>query len=520
VLATVLAIVVTSPRFDMTTPATIDDWSMIRHGEQAFHQLLTLNYDPTTFDNGRYRPAFYGVWAPLQWHSFGAPYDLRSANAWNLARVLTLLIALAALVLALISPERRREIAADRFGTICLGVLAALPGALVLLTPAFAVDLARFGPQEPLMLGAIVLGALAVLWALRGDRPAGVRTGAMAAGLVLWYLGIYVKEAALSVVVAVPFVLLGLREPRGPGGASRRWWIAAAVLLTLPIVHLTREVLKINSKGQLIYGSAEPLDGPFGLPGRIVDIIVEQWSSVPTALGNSAWQLIWLLAIAAVAALAIARRRVPWYLVAVLALALALLVYQGYLGVVQTRYLLPICALAAVPIAVVVLEWSSLTRVAATIGVALLALVFVGNAREAATAWIAAEQYRVEFMRVVDSLNPRPCPVYGATWDLERKYSVPELIALRGYEPRECQPGMEAVLVWGDTASMTREEQAIQKRGCATGWQPLFADAGARVEGCRRLREGRVRLSDGRRLDVKALLDSARIQVPEDAILD
>jgi hypothetical protein len=519
VLTTILAIVITAPRFDMTAPSTIDDWSMIRHGEQAFHQLLSLNYDPATYDGGRYRPAFYGVWSPLQWHSFGAPYYLRSANAWNLVRIVVFLLALAALVLALVRPERRREIAADRFGPIWLGVLAALPGTLVLLTPAFAVDLARFGPQEPLMLGGIVLGALAVLWALRGDRPAGSRAGAMAGGLVLWYFGVYIKEAALGVLVAAPFVVVGLRQARGPGGASRPWWIAGAVLFALPVVHLAREVLKINSEGQLLYGGAEPLDGPFAMPGRVVDILDQQWSGVPAALAGSGWQLGWLLAIASVAALGIVRRRVPWYLVAVVALALALLVYQGFLGVVVSRYLLPVCALAAVAIAAVALEWSTLTRVQATIGVALLAFVLVGDARWGVRTWITAEQQRVAFMRAVDELNPRSCPVYAATWDLERKYSVPELVALGGYEPRECQPGMDAVLVWGDSAPITLEEQAIKEQGCATGWQPIPLN-GARVEGCRRLRKGPVRLSDGRRLDVTALLDSARIQVPDDPILD
>ena len=88
-----------------------------------------------------------------------------------------------------------------------------------LTAPSLAIDMARYGPQEPLLVGCMALGAVLLVRSHRrrcsGPRAVTARTvAAIAAGLVLWAFGVFQKEPSICVLLLAPFLLPTLRAQR------------------------------------------------------------------------------------------------------------------------------------------------------------------------------------------------------------------------------------------------------------------------------------------------------------------
>ena len=140
----------------------------------------------TAFDEPRFRPA-YTLWNYVQWHSFGAPENLIWPNLANAGRLLILVCGLA-LFAAL-------ALGAKRAGPPLVSLaLILLPPLLVVTSTQFGVDLARFGPQEPLLVGALMLGgSLLFLGCLallsESGGPSGMQVALiLGVGYLLWML--------------------------------------------------------------------------------------------------------------------------------------------------------------------------------------------------------------------------------------------------------------------------------------------------------------------------------------------
>jgi hypothetical protein len=137
-------------RSRIPTPSLIDDWFGVTYSPAAFHALLHGDYSPALDFGGRFRPAYTGVWDYLQWHAFGNP-SVTTAATVGIARTALFLAAVWILANWLVG-----HAGASRRALIWLAPLA------VILTPAIAVDLARFGPGDPTMVGGLVVGLAAM----------------------------------------------------------------------------------------------------------------------------------------------------------------------------------------------------------------------------------------------------------------------------------------------------------------------------------------------------------------------
>ena len=80
---------------------------------------------------------------------------------------------------------------ADRGGRLTSSALVACVPLVVMTIPGFAVDVARWGPQEPLQIGSMSLAAALLVTSLRsaigGSRGRDQRLG-LAVGVALWWL--------------------------------------------------------------------------------------------------------------------------------------------------------------------------------------------------------------------------------------------------------------------------------------------------------------------------------------------
>ena len=132
-------------------------------------------------------------------------------NAWNLLRVLTLVAGLS-LLTAVALPRRRGGV----WNALLYAALAGIPAFAVVTVPKFARDMARFGPQEPLMLGALALGGALLVLAARSllvPRPVAGRVVALTiAASAIWLFGAYHKEAS---VCAIPLLAAVVFAGRG-----------------------------------------------------------------------------------------------------------------------------------------------------------------------------------------------------------------------------------------------------------------------------------------------------------------
>jgi hypothetical protein len=335
-LAAAIAIAATltmiAPRFAHTFPSMVDDWAAIDVSLDQLPDALT-GRNPEEL---RYRPGWV-VWNAVQWHTLGAPTQRWGPQVWGMLRLAVLALGLSALAATVVHwrPSRRGRLTAA-------AMVAGVP--LVVMTiPAFAIDLARWGPQEPLLVGAMSLGAALIVWSLRAAASGSRRLTqllSLAVGVALWWIGALQKEISLAVVVLVPFLWPYVRRD-GPEWRQfireRRVLVTAAgVGVIAPLLLVAWYTVALARGETRVYGAQVSPEG-------MLDRIAAQLSDIDGTLGTP---LAWLIIASFFLSLFWAiDRDVDWLALGLLACALASTAWAAQTGVVQSRYYLPATSL-------------------------------------------------------------------------------------------------------------------------------------------------------------------------------
>jgi hypothetical protein len=461
-LATAFGTWIVSPRFHLR-PSLVDDWSAIARSPGQVHDMLRVAYH----ESGRFRPGF-AVWNYLQWHTFDAPGGIVGPNVWVIARIVLLAGGLATFTAVLLQ-WRRREL--DPIWELCL---VTLPPFVVLTTPLFGIDLARFGPQEPALLGGMMLGGSLLFLGTRRLVGSGVLTPTVSAaallvsGYVLWLFGTYQKETSVCALLLVPFLLLDHRSLRGRLKAldrrARRVLIVELVLVVLPILHVAYETIAIAARGELVYGmSANPTRHGVG---HVTSVL----RAMSHALGS---RIGWLLLVSVLvgALVTVARRRTDWTVLGLYVTAVAALVWSSQSGFAASRYFIPTIGLLAVGLALLVaqLPWfGRLVAVAVVIGVAAASFSY---GRNELSKWAATERRENAFVDTVAAVQATGCHIVVTGLDLERQTALPVLAALQGGRVGSCSDGsFFLVLGTWDADPATRDACAADDRELIGAW--------------------------------------------------
>jgi hypothetical protein len=470
-----LAIWMISPRFDIDVVSLVDDWAAYFYSPDQIADVFRLSNPETE----RFRPGVV-VWGYLQWHTFGAPESLVGPNVWNVLR-LVILIAGLTLFTALALPVRR-----GRLELVLYVGLASVPAFVVVLVPKFARDIARFGPQEPLLIGGMALGGSLLFLAARalldGARPVGVVsvTALAVTGAVAWALGTYQKEISVCVLPLLAGVVwAGRSQLRAWGGLSRTRKVALgaiAAVVVLPLLHVAIETLRILQRGDLVYDDE---GGNHGLAS-----VEALWDWTHEAVPENA-RLLCYAAVALTLIASVVRARIDAIAVGALLSGVLTFVYAGLSGVVATRYYIPIVALFAVAFAV------SLARLPTPIVAAGVLAVFFSfmpppGTREDVQAWVNEERAAGSLVREIAARESSGCTVAAAGLDLEASRALPIVVGVTDAgNDKPCAPG-ETVLVAGPHEAGT----ALAAACVESALEPLVQSPIGTVYRCAELRPG------------------------------
>jgi hypothetical protein len=331
-LAIAAALAMIAPRFAHTFPSMVDDWAAIENSLDELPEALT-GRNPEEL---RYRPGWI-VWNAVQWHTLGAPTHRWGPEVWGMLRLAVLALGLSALAATVVHWPRGRR------GRLTAAALVAGVPLAVMTIPAFAVDIARWGPQEPLQVGSMSLGAALIAWSLRtaasGSRGR-QQLAALVAGVAFWWIGVLQKETSLAVVALVPFLWAHVRRSRPEWRHLTRerpmLLSSAAVGVVAPLLLVAWYTVALATADRRVYGAQV---SPEGLLGRLGG----QLNDVDGTLGTPfAWVVIASAFLALIWAI---DRDVDWLALGLLACALTFTVWSSQTGVVQSRYYLPPTAL-------------------------------------------------------------------------------------------------------------------------------------------------------------------------------
>jgi hypothetical protein len=461
-----------SPRFEIASPSLVDDWAAIAKAPGQVADIVRLrNPEPQ-----RFRLSWI-VWNELQWHTLDAPFGLVGPNVWNLLRTLVLVAGLVlATALALPPPKSRLQ-------ALVHAGLAATPALLVVTVPKFAVELARFGPQEPLLLGGMALGGALLVIASRllldaEPHPAWQAWAAGVAGSVFWILGVYQKEASLAVVPLIAATLYAgrARLARWPSLEARRKaaLVVIGAAVVVPLVHVAVVSAWIVARGDLVY-DAEVDKGRGVWRG-----LHAEYDWLHEVFPMNALRIT-LLALVVVVAATIVLRRVDLVAVGALASGALTLLLAAQAGVVANRYFLPAAALA---VAALVISLARLPAAAQVAGLAVLAFVAYPSfllARSEVSSWTDHELADAAFVDRVADAHATGCPVAVGDLDAESQAALPVLVA---WERRP----VTGSCVDGRVYLVFRPDSAALARACATGAdQPLLEYGVAGLYRCTRI---------------------------------
>ena len=492
-----LAMLIVSPRFTIGDLSLVDDWSVYSSSPRAVERLLHLAYDPASVDAHRYRPAF-AIWNALVWHTLGAPGSLTGPNLWNTLRILLYVACVMALVLTTI-PHAVRPGAR-------IALAAGLP-ALVLATPGFGADFARFGLAEPLLVGGMTGGALLLVLATGrwvAGEPWWRVAPLLAGGYLFWLFGVYQKETSVCFLVAAPFVYLFLDRRWRASGLIRRTLLAdrrfqaVAVAVLVPVVHMATEVWRMAASGTIVYEQHVPR-GAGGVAGRLVSGTAMQWAAMTITLESPLWAVLSLVCfVLAVRAL---RRReaLDWLLVGFVLTGWSALAFQALSGAeAVSRYYLPSATLFGAAAALALARSRPSIRRADVVAVSVLLLLGALGSYWNVRGWAANEHEGNALVDRIASLNPQRCPVYMGRAEEELARAAPVLVALEGRNGARCVAGADAVLVARRGPKPYRSwTSATDDRifgACRSpGWTALARTRHFQLLACRRLRRGTIR---------------------------
>ena len=416
VLVTGVAVWVTSPRLALETPSLVDDWSAISRSSDQLANAIRLS-NP---EEQRFRPGWI-AWNYLQWNTLDAPGGDVGPNVWNILRILVLVAGLTLLTaLALPIPRGRAE-------ALLQAALAGAPALLVVTVPKFAVDLARFGPQEPLLLGAMALGGSLLVIAgarlLDGSRAAPIAALAIP-GALLWALGAYHKESSLAALPLIAAVLYLARDRlRGwrTLDTRRRGALAALGLVVfLPLVHVAIESVRIAARGDLVYGAE--VDAGQGIWRGLEELYDWAHEALPWKARVFAIGVLVVFALASVI-----RRRLDPIALGALASAGLTLVFAAQSEAVAFRYYLPAFGLVAVAFALSVARLPIVLQVAGLLAIAYVLLPPPG-ARDEVERWADVEKEQGQVVRRIAELEASGCPVQTVGLLEEAELALPVLL--------------------------------------------------------------------------------------------
>ena len=500
-----VAIWIVSPRFAIDTPSLVDDWSAISKSPDQLRAVARLENPEVE----RFRPGWI-VWNYLQWHTFGTRHGLLAPNAWNVALRIVVLVAGLCLLTALALPPPR-----DRPEALLGACLAGVPALLAVTVPKFGVDLARFGPQEPLLVGGMALGGALLVMVGRSllevERRARMwGLGVLAAfGCVLWVLGVYQKETSLAALPLVASALWAGRARFASWGRLSGWRRVALASLGLvaaiPLMHVALETSRIVVRGDLVYGAE--VSGGQGVIDGLGELY--DWSHEVLPL---AARLVMIAALGLTVLVAVLRRRVDVVAVGALASAALSLVLTAQSGTVATRYYMPAFALCAIAL---VLGIAGLPRPAPVLALAAIALfegaavlavslpyVPVPGGRGEVRAWVDREQQDGRLVRSVAGLQASGCTISIAGLGSEAAEAFPVLVRReRNASARDCDDDVYLVVGPGDAG-------VALASACARGASATVEEDSevASLEACHELRTGLVRDPDHGRVTAKRLI--------------
>ena len=429
VAVALLAVWMISPRFEIDTPSLVDDWSTISESPRRLEALARLE-NP---DEGRFVPSLV-VWNYLQWHTFDAPTGLVGPNAWGILRVLILVGGLC-LLTAVALPARR-----GGWSALLDASLVAIPAFAVFTVPKFARDVARFGPQEPLLVGGMALGGALLVLACRallvpGPLRAPWRAAALlAAGVVFWLLGAYHKETSVCAIPLVAGFAFAGRARLGSWSAletPRKVVLGViAAVVAVPLLHVAIATARISARGDLIYGAEVEAGG-------VLDGLRDLYDWAHEPLPDNA-RLLMVAAVVLTAVAAVWRRRIDWVAVGALVSGVATLAAAGQTGVLATRYYLPAYALFAVAYALSLARLPTPVQVAGALCV-LFAFVPPPGTRAEVASWTDEELAGGAVVKEVRELERSGCRIAMAGVDLESSIALPVLVRLEpGAGGRSC----------------------------------------------------------------------------------
>jgi hypothetical protein len=460
------------PRLHHDFPSMVDDWSAIENAPEQLRGLLRLGNPEGT----RYRPGFV-MWNALQWHTLGAPGSFLGPQLWGIARWAVLVLGVTLLTVLLVGrPERWR----DARWLVIVGVpLAAITA------PSIAIDIARFGPQEPLLLGCMALGAVLLVRAidrlLDGERAGPGVLLAVGAGLVVWAFGVLQKEPSISVLLLAPFLWPTLREQRArwallDDGRRRALGLLAAGIL-LPFVPMVTRTTQLALTGEPLYGD---VSAGKSLSTRLSDQLSQAGGVLHTELPT----IVFVAAILLLAAVAF-RIGVDWLSVGLLVVALGFIGFAAHAGVVASRYLIPAIALASLVLARSAVRLGSV--VAVVVGVVLIGWG-LGTARSAhdwVWWWVGTEQAQEGIVREAEARRAGGCPVAVVGLNVEFVAALPVLMPLARERPRDCAAGESfvALLDEGGAGTETPPDNPVLA-ACRPEPEPVFSTSAGKLLRC------------------------------------
>ena len=422
------------PQLHRDFPSLVDDWSAIQKAPEQLHDIVRLGNPESV----RYRPGFI-MWNALQWHTLGAPTHFLAAELWGFARWAVLIVGVTLLAALLVGrPDRLR----DRRWLVVVGVPL-----MAVTVPSIAVDIARYGPQEVLLVGCMALGAALLVRTV--DRlldPGPVRTRvllAVGAGLVLWAFGVLQKETSICALLLIPFLWPTLKQQAARWGLlppGRRLGLEAlAAGILLPFVPMVARTVQLALADKRVYEDAAA--------GRsLATRFSDQLSQAGEILDSQLPMVVFVAAVVLVAAVTF-RFGVDWLSIGLLVVAVAFVAVAADVGVVDSRYFLPSITLGALVFA------RSAVRLGSTIvivaGILLIGggLVQAHSAHGRTVGWVDGEVAGETLVREAAGRAAGGCAIAVVGRNVEFVQAFPVLLPLADEPPHGCADGGRYVVV-------------------------------------------------------------------------